>query len=62
MFLLISTQKQIVIVPEYVSFLVCLAHHIAIDEALVDLILASRHVTDRLDMGLLVDYVIQFLI
>ena len=62
LFLMISIQKQIVFIAEDVTFLVCLVHHIAVDEALVDLVLALGHFTYSLYVGLLVNFVMQFVI
>ena len=45
-------QKQIVFVPKHIAFLMGLVHHIAINEALVHLILALRHSANRLHVGL----------
>ena len=59
---MVTIQKWIVIVPEDVTFLVSLVHHIGIDEALVDLVLALSHSTDRLHLGFLEHYVFEFVI
>ena len=40
----------------------CLVQHIAVDEPLVNLVLALSHFADRFHMGLLVDNVLQLVI